>query len=64
MKMPVLLQWGAKDQYVMKKEVDRIFNNISADKKEFVVYDNAGHERLLARDPSKWQEVVTKFISE
>ena len=64
MKMPVLLQWGAKDEYVMKKEVDRIFNNISADKKEFVVYDNAGHERLLARDPSKWQEVVTKFISE
>src|SRR5687767_6757015 len=28
MKMPVLMQWGAYDQYVTRMEIDRIFNKI------------------------------------
>lgn len=62
MKGPVLLQWGARDNYVLKTETDKIFAAIAAAKKKLVVYENAGHESLLQNDPVKWRQETENFL--
>lgn len=59
---PVLLQWGALDQYVMQKETDKIYNAISSGSKKLIVYGRAGHESLLQNDPLKWKLEVQRFL--
>jgi alpha-beta hydrolase superfamily lysophospholipase len=58
---PVLLQWGARDEYVLKKETENIFKNISS-KKTLVEYHEAGHESLLNADTGKWRNAVAGFL--
>ena len=61
-KCPVLLQWGTKDAYVLKKETENIFKNISSIQKTLVVYEEAGHQSLLGADTEKWKTSVGNFL--
>jgi uncharacterized protein len=60
---PVLMQWGADDDYVLKSETDKVYNAIASLNKKLVIYDRAGHESLLQNDPVKWRIEVEKFLS-
>ncbi len=59
---PVLLQWGELDEYVLKKEMDHIYKNISSNQKQLVVYENARHERLLGHNDLKWKTTIGGFL--
>jgi uncharacterized protein len=59
---PVLLQWGAKDMRVSKKETDAVYKNIAAADKKLVIYENAGHESLIKNDSVLWRSEVGKFL--
>jgi hypothetical protein len=61
-KCPVLLQWGANDEYVLKKETETIFKNIAAKQKELVIYENGMHLSLLRTEPEKWRNTVSRFL--
>jgi len=61
---PVLMQWGAKDNTVLKYETDRVFNAIASTNKKLVIYDNADHESFLQNDPLKWRNEVEKFLAD
>jgi alpha-beta hydrolase superfamily lysophospholipase len=61
--VPVLLQWGAQDNYVLQKETDRVFSAIASPNKKLVVYDRAGHESLLQHDPVKWRIETERFLA-
>jgi alpha-beta hydrolase superfamily lysophospholipase len=61
---PVLLQWGSSDEYVLKKETEKIFAAISATKKKLEIYKGAGHAPLLAANASKWDETVNEFLND
>lgn len=59
---PVLLQWGANDARVTKKETMEIFTNIGSAKKKLVIYETAKHESLCTREPQKWQKEINEFL--
>jgi uncharacterized protein len=59
---PVLMQWGAKDQFVLKSETETIFKALASTNKRLVVYDQAGHESFLENDPVKWRIETAKFL--
>ncbi len=59
---PVLLQWGARDEYVLKKETEDIFKNIASSKKILREYNEAGHGSLLNAEPDKWRNAVGIFL--
>lgn len=60
---PALVQYGAKDSYVLKSEIDEVYASIFSNQKKLVGYENAGHESLLQHDPVKWQTEVGKFLN-
>lgn len=60
-KCPVLLQWGANDPRVSRKETDEIFANIP-NQKELVVYENSGHQNLYLTEQEKWLSHVKAFL--
>lgn len=60
---PVLLQWGAKDIYVLREETGSIFSKIASGNKQLVIYNEAGHEHLIGRDGEKWQTSVKNFLA-
>lgn len=59
---PVLLQWGANDKYVLRKETDNIFTNIAAPQKTMMVYEEGGHTSLLGANPDKWRKSIYDFL--
>lgn len=59
---PVLMQWGALDNYVQKSETDKVYDAIASANKKLVTYDHAGHESLLQTDQLKWRIEVEKFL--
>jgi len=59
---PVLMEWGALDNYVLKTETDKIYNAIASPNKKLVRYDRAGHESFLLNDPVKWRIEAEKFL--
>lgn len=63
-KCPVLMQWGAIDNIVLKNETDEVYNAIASSNKKLVIYDYAGHESFLQKDPVKWRREVEKFLSD
>lgn len=63
-KCPVLIEYGAKDAYVLKGEVEKVFNAIPGNSKQLMAYELAGHESLLQREPGKWQHTVTAFLQQ
>jgi len=60
---PVLLQWGSKDEYVLRKETENIFSNIKSPQKYLSLYDEAGHVSLLLADKEKWRKTVGEFLN-
>ncbi|MEO7984145.1 MAG: alpha/beta fold hydrolase [Bacteroidota bacterium] len=60
---PVLMQWGALDNYVQKSETDNIYNAIASPNKKLVIYDHATHESLVQNDPAKWRIEVERFLA-
>jgi alpha-beta hydrolase superfamily lysophospholipase len=59
---PVLMQWGARDMYVLRSETDKIFEAIASPKKKLVVYKDARHESLLMNDRVKWRKEIEGFL--
>ena len=59
---PVLLQYGAKDDLVLKRETETIYNAIASGNKQLVVYENAFHESFLRNDPVLWRREVERFL--
>lgn len=59
---PILIQWGDKDMYVTKEEINSIYNNLATAQKKLVIYPNANHESLLNYDPSSWKKEVSNFL--
>ncbi len=59
---PVLVQWGAKDHFVLKYETDKVFNAIASKNKKLVIYENADHESLLENDQLQWRKEVEDFL--
>lgn len=62
-KCPVLVEWGSKDSFVKRNELDKIYNNLASVNKKLVVYPNAGHESFLRNDPVKWQKEMQAFLN-
>jgi len=61
---PVLLQWGNNDEYVLKKETERIFAAINSTKKKLEIYEGVGHIPLVSADASKWDKTVNDFLND
>lgn len=59
---PVLEQYGAKDEVVLKNEIDAIYNAIASVNKRLVVYEDAVHESFFRKDPSTWRKEVEAFL--
>jgi uncharacterized protein len=59
---PVLMEWGEKDQLVIKKEIESIFNNLRTKNKRLVVYPEGGHGAFLAEDPISWKKEMQAFL--
>jgi alpha-beta hydrolase superfamily lysophospholipase len=60
---PVLLQWGRNDEYVLKKETEKIFSAINSPKKKLEIYEGVGHASLLAGNELKWKQTVNGFLN-
>jgi uncharacterized protein len=61
---PVLLQWGNDDEYVLKRETEKIFAAAGSPKKKLEIYEGAGHGPLLAGNEQKWIKAVTDFLND
>ncbi len=61
---PVLLQWGERDNTVLKYETDKVFKAIASNNKKLVIYENADHESFLQADPIKWRNEVEHFLAD
>lgn len=59
---PTLLQAGKKDGRVSLDEIDAIYTNISTEKQK-VIYETARHQSLLNKEPEKWKETVSAFLT-
>ncbi len=59
---PVLLQWGSEDVYVLKWEIDSVFNAIASSNKKLTIYEDAFHESLFRRNRSMWRSEITSFL--
>lgn len=59
---PALLQWGRQDARVTESEEKCIYEALATDKKEWVVYENSGHQSLLKNEPAKWRQTVKAFL--
>lgn len=60
-KCPVLLQRGRNDNRVTQEETEKIYDNISSQKK-LVIYENSGHESFCNKETQKWTNELTAFL--
>lgn len=60
-KLPTLLMFGLKDEFIQRKETDAIFNNLQGPK-ELVLFEDAKHENYLRKDPLLWKMAVRTFL--
>lgn len=60
---PVLMQWGALDNYVQKNETDKVYNAIASANKKLVIYERAAHESFVQNDPVKWRIETGRFLT-
>ncbi len=58
---PVLLMHGARDPRVRLTEARRVFEAIPGTK-EFVTFEQSGHESYLSNNASQWRTAVERFI--
>jgi len=59
---PVMVEWGEKDKYVSRDEVDRVYANLASPHKKMVTYPEADHESFLHIDPLTWEREVKAFL--
>jgi alpha-beta hydrolase superfamily lysophospholipase len=59
---PVLVEWGEKDRYVQRDDIEAVYANISSDRKKLLVYPRADHESFLNVDPNTWEREVQSFV--
>jgi uncharacterized protein len=59
---PVLMQWGSKDNLVPEKDTRKIFDHIASSSKQFVIYEQCGHESYSVKEKDKWVKTVTAFL--
>jgi alpha-beta hydrolase superfamily lysophospholipase len=60
---PVLMEWGDKDPYVSRKEIETIFRSLASKNKKLVVYPGAGHNSFLQTDPLTWEKETQAFLT-
>jgi alpha-beta hydrolase superfamily lysophospholipase len=60
----VVVQYGAKDQLVSRKEIDEIYNAIPGENKELIIYPDAAHESLLHHDAERYKSLLDKYMGE
>lgn len=58
---PTLLLYGAKDEKVSRKEIDKIFNNLKGYKK-LRIYQKAGHEDYSKKYKREWTQDIQEFL--
>ena len=58
---PVLLMHGARDPRVSLTEARRVFEAVPGSK-EFVTFEQSGHESYLSKHTSQWRTAVERFI--
>lgn len=58
---PTLLMHGERDPRVSLTEARRVFDAI-AGTKEFVTFEQSGHESYLSKHASQWRNAVERFI--
>jgi alpha-beta hydrolase superfamily lysophospholipase len=63
-KCPVLMQWGAMDEFVLKDETKTVYKAIASTNKKLVVYETAQHTSFLRHDPAKWRIEVENFLKQ
>lgn len=61
---PVLVQYGGRDTYVLKSEIDAIYQAIPGNRKNIVGYEEAGHESLLMSEPDRWKKTMLDFLQQ
>ncbi len=61
---PVLVQYGARDNYVLKTEIEEIYKAIPGTRKQLAGYEEAGHESLLMSEPERWKKTVSAFLQQ
>jgi alpha-beta hydrolase superfamily lysophospholipase len=59
---PVLMEWGDRDSYVTRVEIESVFNHLSSKNKKLVIYPGADHESFLEKDPLTWEREVQAFL--
>lgn len=59
---PVLLNWGAADNRVLRRETDAIFANLATPDKRLVIFENSGHQSFCQNEPEKWRAEVARFL--
>lgn len=63
MHCPVLMEWGANDDFVLGDETRKQYNAIASTQKKLVVYKQVAHESFLRKDPLRWRNEVGNFLS-
>jgi hypothetical protein len=61
---PVLVQYGGHDTYVLKSEINAIYQAIPGNRKNVVGYEEAGHESLLMSEPDHWKKTMLDFFQQ
>ncbi len=59
---PVLMQYGEKDHLVLPYETNAIYSTLASSNKKLVIYEDAGHESFLLKDPVTWKRELIAFL--
>lgn len=59
---PVLLNWGATDKRVLRRETDAIFANLATPDKKLVVFERSGHQSFCQNEPETWRAEIAQFL--
>jgi len=60
--VPILVEWGQKDRYVSRKEINELYSVIPSLHKKIVVYPDADHQSYLGIDPNRWKAEMDAFM--
>ncbi|MDA0989580.1 MAG: alpha/beta hydrolase [Verrucomicrobia bacterium] len=58
---PVLMLHGGSDVRALPGQARRVYDALSGDAR-FELFDDVGHESIVARRPAQWQFVVAEFL--
>jgi hypothetical protein len=59
---PALFLHGADDPRATVAQARRVFDAVPGTRKQFVVFENAGHDSYLANQPDRWQSAIQPFL--